>query len=528
VKRIVLSLAIIIFVTSAIRLPLLNIPFERDEGAYAYIAWRLGHHELPYRDWVDQKPPGIYWVYRLALNLPLEPVRAVHFVGMLFSAASACALYFLARRFLSVSLACGVAVLFAVLSADPRVEGTAANTELFMLFPLILSQLAFLSAANAVRSRIPLMVLCGALTGIAVGFKQVAAVNWFFLVAMYPAFAAGGNRLRDTLAFAAWSAIGAVWVWSFLAIYFYFQNGLDDFIYNVFTHNLGYIQTESWAKRWRLCRHTLTALSRTQVLVWMFAAAGLVALGMTGRRKWLLFLAAWLVTGLIAVGASGFFYPHYFQQTLPVLALAGVLGAEALYGARFWKTLLAAPGRKVVLGATLIILPAIAIFPFIFIYTPAQAVRNIYPGNLFAEMPEIGRRLAQLTGPDDRVFIFGAEPEVLFYAQRVSATRYIFLIPLYGPYKDARDRQMAVASEISDARPAAALYLPNDLFSVPGTEQYLTRWSRSYLQTNFYSNAYLTVDRAGTGRVISSGDALALSNPPGQRRVGVLGLRKAR
>ena len=69
-----LCLAIIVLLTMAIRLPLLDIPLERDEGEYAYIAWRLGHHELPYRDWVDQKPPGIFWVYRLALDLPFESI----------------------------------------------------------------------------------------------------------------------------------------------------------------------------------------------------------------------------------------------------------------------------------------------------------------------------------------------------------------------------------------------------------------------------------------------------------------------
>ena len=73
----------------AVRWPLLNIPFERDEGEYAYIGWRMGLHELPYKDWVDQKPPGIFWVYRLALALPMDSVQAVHLVGALFAACSA-------------------------------------------------------------------------------------------------------------------------------------------------------------------------------------------------------------------------------------------------------------------------------------------------------------------------------------------------------------------------------------------------------------------------------------------------------
>src|SRR5919204_3080357 len=85
----------LVLIVTAVRAPLLPIPLERDEGEYAYIAWRLEHNELPYRDWVDQKPPAVFYVYGLALSLPFEPVRAIHFVGLLFAAASTLALFFL-------------------------------------------------------------------------------------------------------------------------------------------------------------------------------------------------------------------------------------------------------------------------------------------------------------------------------------------------------------------------------------------------------------------------------------------------
>ena len=58
----ILLAASLVLIVAAIRLPLLAIPLERDEGEYAYIAWRLGYNELPYRDWVDQKPPGVFYV----------------------------------------------------------------------------------------------------------------------------------------------------------------------------------------------------------------------------------------------------------------------------------------------------------------------------------------------------------------------------------------------------------------------------------------------------------------------------------
>jgi len=90
----------VVLATTLVRLPLLNIPFERDEGEYAYIAWRMDYGEVPYKDWVDQKPPAIFWLYRLAFALPLAPIAAVHLTALLWSAASACALFYLARRFM--------------------------------------------------------------------------------------------------------------------------------------------------------------------------------------------------------------------------------------------------------------------------------------------------------------------------------------------------------------------------------------------------------------------------------------------
>src|SRR5260370_11604188 len=101
---------------------------------------------------------------------------------------------------MSRSRAFSAAALFTLLSIDPFAQGTAANTELFMLLPLILSQIAFLKAADNPRN-VLLMLGCGALTGIAIAFKQVAAGNWFLLIALYPIFAAPDKRWRNSLPF---------------------------------------------------------------------------------------------------------------------------------------------------------------------------------------------------------------------------------------------------------------------------------------------------------------------------------------
>ena len=58
---ILLGVAILIF--SYIRLRLSNMPFERDEGEYAYMGNLLLEGLLPYRDAYNMKLPGTYFMY---------------------------------------------------------------------------------------------------------------------------------------------------------------------------------------------------------------------------------------------------------------------------------------------------------------------------------------------------------------------------------------------------------------------------------------------------------------------------------
>ena len=346
------------------------------------------------------------------------------------------------------------------------------------------------------------MLLAGALTGVALMFKQVAIVNWLLITALYPVFVRGENRWRATISFAAWSAMGLLTVLGFVVLYFFAHGGLRDFVENVFTHNLQYIGVVPVSSRFEYCWGTLTTLARSQAIVWLSAAAGLLGLFKSGKVTWSALLTGWLITSLIGASASGYFFPHYFQQLLPPLALAAAAGADRLPSARLLRFLPRASTRAV-LVTVLAILPAVTLWAFLFRYTPAEAVRRIYPGDFFAEMPHFAQRIEEVTPQNKPVFIFGSEPELLFYAHRRSATRYIFLFPLYGPYGDAREKQLAAAAEVERAEPPTVVYVPNLLFFTPGTDQYFTHWSRSYMDQNFYVDTLLIADESGRAQMLN-------------------------
>ena len=137
-------------------------------------------------------------------------------------------------------------------------------------------------------------------------------------------------------------------------------------------------------------------------------------------------------------------------------------------------------------------------------------------------MPAFAERIAKVTSIDQRVFAFGAEPELLFYAQRVSAARYIFLFPLFGPYRNIHEKQTATTEEIRRNSPAVAVYVPNELFFNPGSDQYFTEWSLSYLRDNFSPDTWLIKETETRAGIVPARPDL----PPPDQLLGAIFVKK--
>jgi 4-amino-4-deoxy-L-arabinose transferase-like glycosyltransferase len=447
----ILALAAVVFVF--VRAPLVSVPFERDEGEYAYIAQRILAGEVPYRDAFDQKPPGAFYVYAGAFALLGESLEAIHVFMYAWTVLTALALFGCVRR-LSGELAAAFALLvFAWASAEPRLTGNAANTEIFMLLPMVASFYCLLRALEAARG-VRWWLLCGALAAGACWFKQVAATNALYVAAV-PALAAlsrspGGTRAGLLRAYGGLAA-GALLVTLPGLAALAAAGAWGPFVDAVVLHNLQYAQYNSTAVAREVLWHRLGEQAPSFAAAWALAAAALLFPRLAGRRAWALF-GGWLLASAAGVAVGFYFRPHYFLQALPaVAALSGMaLGAAGI-------RLLAHPRIAV---AGLAALAALAVVPPIAANaslrgagSPAAVSRAIYGSNPFPESLEIGKYIRRTSGPEDRVYIIGSEPQILFYAGRRSATRYIFFYPLTGDYPDVLDRQQGVVAEVAEAKP---------------------------------------------------------------------------
>ncbi len=470
----------------------MDLPLERDEGGYAYIAWRMQLGEMPYLDWFDQKPPGIYAVYGLALGVADHAVVAIRALAAVFSAVSSIALFHLVRALLGVGAGLVAALLLAFLSADPMIHGSIANTELFMLPGIIVATLLVLRAIDSAKVPIVTSLAAGVAIGIAIAFKQVAALNVPFFLLAFGLRVRGPDRWRRLAVFTTWMGLGVALVWGPILGWLQLRGALAAAIDATFLHNLSYAGALALSRRLELLIAYGTPMLPSQGIAWALAVLGLVGLARSRNRFAALFLAGWALVSAAGVSASGHYFPHYFQQLLPVIA---ALAAAAVWGG---CGKVEPPRWRVAAVGCLALAPLLLTAMLFWTLSSEAAIRRIYPHNAFATMPAIASEIESITEADDTVFLFGSEPEVLFYARRASATRYIYLFPLFGPFPDARERQQGVIAEVTSAQPLVMVWLPNRMFFQAGAPQLLTNWFQRFSARGYRVHAF-RVGKEGGG-----------------------------
>jgi len=131
---------------------------------------------------------------------------------------------------------------------------------------------------------------------------------------------------------------------------------------NVFTHNLEYIGAMTWSDRLPVLLRIVDQTRPGRNAGLDFLRGGLDRLGHCSKRQWLAFLAGWLIASMIGVSASGYFFPHYFQQLLAAAALTAAVGGEMAERTSALEEIRAF--QRDLFSLLLVILPLKTLWPF--------------------------------------------------------------------------------------------------------------------------------------------------------------------
>jgi len=261
---------------------------------------------MPYKDIIENKPPGAYISLIPAVLIAGKSLQLLAAMGLLLVAANSFLVYLIGSRLRDSRTGLVAGAIFVMLSIADAFTGFALLTEPISNFFVLLMANALLAARNG-----PLFFAAGVFAACAISVKQTSALALPLACMLLPW---KKQMWRNLGAFAAGFFVVVLLIVAYLAI----GGALWDSLWCTVLFALQY--NSGSADR------TLFVLSGTVILIApavFFAALGAFAL--RGRKE--LALAAWALLSLIAVCAS-YSFMHQYVFLFPPMALLAAFGLE--------------------------------------------------------------------------------------------------------------------------------------------------------------------------------------------------------
>jgi Flp pilus assembly protein TadD len=434
---------------AAVRIRLLEIPLERDEGEFAYGGQLLLQGIPPYRLVYSMKFPGMYAAYAAVMALFGQTIAGIHVGFMLVNAATIVLVYLLGKRLYSTAAGVVAAVAYALMSLGAGVLGAQAHATHFVVIAALGGTLLLLRGIDS--GRWTTLLGSGALYGIAVLMKQhgalfvafgVAYLAWDYFDRRRDALLRGARDLAIFL-----GGVAAPLVMTGLALWW--AGVFDKFWFWTVTYAHEYAGEVSLHGGLIMFRTYFPNAVGPNLLIWIIALAGLVLIWLRKEnRNVAIFSTFFLVFSFLAVCPGLYFREHYFVLMLPAIAL--LAGAAVGVALKRW------PGISVLtygVFCAALVTSVAQQQEYLFQSSPLEITRAMYGANPFPEAEQIGEYIRTHAAKDATIAVLGSEPEIPFYAHRHSATGHIYMYGLMEPQPYAATMQNELIREVEDAKP---------------------------------------------------------------------------
>jgi len=483
-------LSVILLFVALVRIRLLSIPLERDEGEYAYFGQLILKGIAPYLEAYNMKFPGTYFMYALIMKIFGQTMGGIHFGVMLISVASTWLLYAIVKKLCNPLTALITAAGFAIMSVSPAVLGFAGHATHFVLFFALAGIFLLLKARE--NNKILYYFLAGLLLGLAPIMKQAGAFFCVFggLLLLSDFLLAEKKQFKsfviNTLALVAGGALPFLLMCTVLKLWGVF----DQFWFWTITYAADYTDQVPLSEAWPSFKMNFDVIVTGFVPLWIFSGTGLLLLffhKLTTPNKWVIFF--FVLCAFLTICPGFYFRNHYFIPLLPAIALLFGISIDYLFTLSQSK-----PSLKYVswIAVLLLIIPfyeGLKTFnDYLFSEKPVDICKQTYGGNPFVESPYIASFLKNNTTEQDKIAILGSEPQIFFYANRRSASGFIYTYSLMEIHKNSLAMQKKMISEIEKNNPKYLLFIriPVSWLTRPNSVTYIFDWFNKYVNDKHY------------------------------------------
>ncbi len=404
--------------------PAVQHGMSRDAGAFLYVGWRWAEGEIPYRDVWDHKPPGIYLLNRLGLEIAPHSLWGVWAIEWLSLFAAVVLSLLVLRAVFDTPTALVTTFLWAYAFLWLS-DGGNLTQEYALPWQFLAVALPLWLGRGGEKARYLCALGLGLTTGIilmlrqnSVGLALLSSLGCWFALPR-PTRHVPWKRI------AAW-ALGLALVLGVTVFYFWRHEALYDFWDQVYYFNMLYARERTLKRRIIEVLKGLNLFPRPEL--WVTSVLGYVVavrvlLVQQPKDFPRRYLAAVVLLGLplegVLLALPGRGRVPYFTAMLPIFALASAFLIALVFDRHQW------PRPWLRISAVAFVLLTLVVgygFRYKEIVETAQA-------QVFA--PATLRYLRLHTTEDDTVLVFGAEPEINFLARRRSPTRFVYQYALY-------------------------------------------------------------------------------------------------
>ena len=408
-----------------------HLMWNVDETIHAAIARLLLDGSTLYTEAIDQRTPLTYHIFAAMFGLVGPSLGPVRILVAVLIAISAWLLGRTATRIHGLPTGIGAALTFVALTSYLLFPGDvlAVHTEWFVVFFTTAAAAVFLGGYPTPPSGRRISVTA-VLLGLAVLSKQSALLEilppicTFIGLAIFQS-AQRGAALRRTILFAVWVGVIVLGCFGLYAL----KGAGPDFLFYTWTYNLQYYGSEYTFIEKILSASILVEALRTHYpMLLVTSLASLVWLTVRivqtqtsaetePRRFAEIYLFTWLVFSLGAAMAGGRGYDHYF---FPVLAPLAWLAA--LIPGRLVSSITSASPPALPLRIAAALFGGLLLLGVTFKSTAARNLPTYGPDPAL----RVSAFIRQQSSPTDRLFVWGFNPDIYYYTQRLPASRFLY------------------------------------------------------------------------------------------------------
>ena len=474
------------------RAVMINYSITNDEGGYSFIAKKILDGAIPYKDYFDHKPPGVYYAFALAFLLFGKSLFTARMLVFAVNVCTAVTIFFVGRALKKPAVGQLASVLFLFAALTPVYIGYLALTEPFVMLFSTLSILLYIKSDDGAKTK--MVLLSGVALGLATLFKQSA---FPLLVAFYVFFLLGfrlkENRTAAYFKHRVWNGavigIGMAIVWAPVIAYFAIKGALGDMIYCVFMFNEEYFAYSHFTDATR-------TLIWDRFMIYQFVfVIGIIAMAIAiiryiAVKKYDYPLLLFLFFVCLLPQLAYFHFIQYFLTFLPVLCLlAAGTTMEIWMFMKYRPENEPTPVKSALKKEPLQTAKVLLVFLVaMMVYTSAINIQNSYPPTRGQGVSALEIYISNHTSPGEKIFIFGT-PYYYFVLDRDPPSRHFYIYA----WTASEDVQREMIEGLEKYHVKYVIVMKSMLYSNGNPKLAYTLWN--YIASNYqYEQTIGSVD----------------------------------